>query len=218
MKGVKPLLLLLILSLYLSETKAQTIEILGGNILNGAVTGSILGAATMGLQDSNDLTPLRIGVGVGTIAGAGIAIYDVASLPRGEQLFISGVFNDGTNTSIIILLDTFYGAAAGAVMASAGMLIANRPIVDGLQYGSSIGAWIGFGFGLIDAFSIAQRNRDFIGASLWERRSLIEANFDNTTIGFVQPALVSTSNYFSDGSIKTKIHPVMGVVSLKFGI
>lgn len=218
MKGVKPLLLLLILSLYLSESKAQTIEILGGNILNGAVTGSILGAATMGLQNSNDFTPLRIGVGVGTIAGAGIAIYDVVSLPRGEQLFISGVFNDGTNTSIIILLDTFYGAAGGAVMAAAGMLITNRPIVDGLQYGSSIGAWIGFGFGLIDAFSIAQRNRDFIGASLSEKRSLIEANFDNTTIGFVQPALVSTSNYFSDGSIKTKVQPVIGVVSLKFGI
>lgn len=217
MKGLKVLLLLLILFLYYSNSKAQTIEVLGGNILNGAVTGSILGSATMGLQNSNDFAPLRIGVGVGTIAGAGLAIYDIASLPRGEQFFISGIFNDGRNTSIIILLDTFYGAAGGAIIGSASMIIANRPIVNGLQYGSSAGAWVGFGFGLIDAFAIAQRNRDFIGASLFDRKSLIEANYESTVIGFGQPGLFSTSQN-SNGLIRTKLHPVMGVLSLKVGL
>lgn len=214
MKGVKVLLLLLILFLHYSESKAQTIEILGGNILNGAVTGSILGSATMGLQNSNDFTPIRIGVGVGTIAGAGLAIYDIASLPRGEQFFISGIFNDGRNTSIIILLDTFYGAAGGAIIGLAGMIIAKRPIVNGLQYGSSAGAWVGFGFGLIDAFAIAQRNRDFIGAGLFDKKSLIEANYESTVIGLGQPALFSTSQ-FANGLISTKLHPVMGILSLK---
>jgi len=217
MKGVKPLLLLLALSVIYSESKAQTFEILGGNMLNGAVTGTILGAATMGLQNSNDFTPLRIGVGVGTIIGTGIAIYDVSSLPQGEQLFISGVFNDGMNSSIIILLDTFYGAAGGAILASAGTLIANRPVVEGLQYGSSIGAWVGFGFGLIDAFSFARRNRDFIGAGLLERSSLLQANYDKVSIGFGTPSIVSISDY-SEGSIKTRLRPVLGVVSLKVGI
>lgn len=217
MTGNKPLLLLIVLLLLNSESNAQAIELLGGNVLNGAVTGSMLGAATMGLQNSDDFTPLRIGVGAGTIAGAGIAIYDIASLPRGEQFFISGVFNDGNNTSIIILLDTFYGAAAGAILASAGMLIADKPIIDGLQYGSSVGAWAGFGFGLIDAFLIAQRNRDFMVANLLNQNSLIETNIANYEIGLVQPLLAATTDY-SDGVVTTSFQPVMGVFSLRIGL
>lgn len=214
MIGKKPLLLLIILYLFNSEIKAQSIELLGGNILNGAVTGSMLGAATMGLQNSNDFTPLRIGVGAGIIAGAGIAIYDIATVPRGEQFFISGVFNDGNNSSIIILLDTFYGAAAGAVLGSAGMLIADKPIVDGLQFGSSVGAWAGFGFGLVDAFIIAQRNRDFIGASLINRHSMLEKKLSNYTIGLIRPQFVKTTQ-FSEREVKTNFKPVIGVFSLK---
>lgn len=214
MTGKKPLLLLIILYLFGSEIKAQSIELLGGNVLNGAVTGSMLGAATMGLQNSNDFTPLRIGVGAGTIAGAGIAIYDIATVPRGEQFFISGVFNDGNNTSIIILLDTFYGAAAGAILGSAGMLIADRPIVEGLQYGSSVGAWAGFGFGLLDAFIIAQRNRDFIGASLMNQRSILEKKLSDYTIGLIQPQFIKTTQ-FSEREVKTNFQPVMGVFSLR---
>jgi hypothetical protein len=217
MKGKITLLLLVILFIFNSESKAQHIELLGGNVLNGAVTGSILGAATMGLQNSDDFTPLRVGLGAGTIAGAGVAIYDIVTLPRGQQFYISGVFNDGTNTSIIILLDTFYGAAAGAILGSAGMLIADEPILDGLQYGASIGAWVGFGFGLMDALIIARRNRDFIGSSLLNRRSLIETRYENATIGFGQPGLISHAE-FSNGSITTSHQPVMGVVSLRVGL
>jgi hypothetical protein len=217
MKGYKILLLLLSMAFICSQSKAQSIEVLGGNVLNGAVTGSMLGAATMGLQNSNDFRPLRIGVGSGIIAGAVIGIYDVATLPRGEIFFISGVFNDGNNTSIIILLDTFYGAAAGAILGSAGMLISDRPIIDGLQYGSSAGAWVGFTFGLIDAFLLAQKNRDFIGSNLLQRNALLETDYKSATIGFGQPRIARVTE-LADGTAGQSYQPVLGVVSLNIGL
>src|SRR5690606_890679 len=101
-----PLILLPLLLLF-SEARAQTPQVLAGNLLNGALTGTMLGAATMGLQNSDDFSALRIGVGAGILGGAATAVYDLATLPRGEQLYVSGVFNDGYNSSILILLDTF---------------------------------------------------------------------------------------------------------------
>ncbi|MEX2436152.1 MAG: hypothetical protein WD735_05655, partial [Balneolaceae bacterium] len=166
-KGIRSLLLILLF--FISQqalTQAQTKELLAGNVLNGAITGTLLGAATMGLNNSDDLTPLRIGVGSGILGGAGIAAYDLITLPKGQQFYISGIFNDGRNSSVLILLDTFYGAAGGAVLGSAVMLISNQPIIDGLQYGSGVGAWAGFGLGLLDSFFIAERNRDFISSKL----------------------------------------------------
>ena len=131
---------------------AQTVDLLGGNVLNGAVTGTFLGVGVMGLQNSDDFAPLRIGLGAGILGGAGIAVYDISTLPQGQQFFISGLFNDGNNSSIIILLDTMYGAAGGAVLGTAVMLIQNKPIVEGLQYGGSAGVWAGFGLGLLMPF------------------------------------------------------------------
>ncbi len=217
MKGYRTLLLLLSMVFICSQSKAQSIEVLGGNVLNGSVTGSILGAATMGLQNSNDFTSLRIGVGSGIIAGAAIGIYDVATLPRGEMFFISGVFNDGNNSTIIILLDTFYGAASGAILGSAGMLISDRPIVEGLQYGSSAGAWAGFTFGLIDAFLLAQKNRDFIGSNLLQKNALFETEYKSATIGFGRPGMARAVN-LTDGIAELSFQPVMGVISLNIGL
>ena len=71
---------------------------------------------------------------------------------------VSGIFNDGRNSTIIVLLDTFYGAAAGAVVATSVMLVANEPLVQGLQYGAGAGAIAGFGFGLFDTFVLADRS------------------------------------------------------------
>lgn len=143
------------------ESKAQTIELLAGNTLNGAMNGAILGGSTMALQNSTDFAPARVGVGLGTLYGIGVGIHDVVQTPADQKFYISGTFNDGTNTSIIVLLDTFYGAAAGAIVGSSITLVANDPIVDGLQYGSAAGVWIGFGFGLIDAFALSTANEEF---------------------------------------------------------
>ena len=73
-------------------------------------------------------------------------------------MIVSGTFNDGNNSTIIVLLDTFYGAAAGAVVATSVMLVANEPLVQGLQYGAGAGAIAGFGFGLFDTFVLADRS------------------------------------------------------------
>lgn len=139
------------------QPKAQTIELLAGNTFNGAMNGTILGGATMALADqSSDLSPLRVGVGLGILYGIGTGIYDL-SYGKGSELVVSGLFNDGNNSSVIVLLDTFYGVAAGGVVVTAVLLVANEPILDGLQYGAGIGAWVGFGFGLFDAFVLADR-------------------------------------------------------------
>jgi hypothetical protein len=184
--------LFLFSSLYHKKAHAQTIDLLGGNVLNGAVTGTFLGAGVMGLQNSDDFAPLRVGLGAGILGGAGIAVYDIATLPKGQQFFISGLFNDGNNSSIIILLDTMYGAAGGAVLGSAVMLIQNKPIVEGLQYGGSAGVWAGFGMGLVDAFLLSERNRDFTAASILNRSSLIEFETAGFNIGMGKPALYKT--------------------------
>jgi len=142
--------------------KSQSIELLGGNALNGAINGVMLGGATMALENTNDLEAIRIGVGAGALYGISVGIYDVTQVSKGEKFFISGTFNDGNNSTIIVLLDTIYGAAAGAVVATSVTLIINDPIGDALQYGSGIGAWIGFGFGLFDSFVLAERPGDYI--------------------------------------------------------
>lgn len=110
----------------------------------------------MALQNSNDFAPTRIGLGAGTLYGIGVGIYDLSRINKGDQFYLSGTFNDGTNSSILVLLDTFYGAAGGALLASSVSLILKAPLGEAVQYGAGAGAWAGFGFGLVDAFSLAQ--------------------------------------------------------------
>lgn len=192
MKTLLKTILLISLLGFAQQSKAQTIEVLAGNTLNGAMNGVMLGGATMALQNSTDFDPVRVGLGFGTLYGIGIGVYDVVRTPAGQQFYISGTFNDGTNTSILVLLDTFYGAAAGAIVASSFTLIANEPIVEGLQYGSGVGAWVGFGFGLIDAFALSSRP-----GSLQANRAIpdringlvkIRANDSSFEAGFLAPS------------------------------
>lgn len=214
-KGIRSLLLILLF--FISQqalTQAQTKELLAGNVLNGAITGTLLGAATMGLNNSDDITPLRIGLGSGILGGAGIAAYDLITLPKGQQFYISGIFNDGKNSSVLILLDTFYGAAGGAVLGSAVMLISNQPIIEGLQYGSSIGAWAGFGLGLLDSFFIAERNRDFISSKLLQKNSLIDFQAHDVHFDLLQPDLVAYNEIIAN-DISLQIEPVLNIISFQ---
>lgn len=215
--SVTPILfsiLLFSLSPFQKTASAQTVDLLGGNVLNGAVTGTFLGVGVMGLQNSDDFAPLRIGLGAGILGGAGIAVYDIATLPQGQQFYISGLFNDGNNSSIIVLLDTMYGAAGGAVLGTAVMLIQNKPIIDGLQYGGSAGVWAGFGLGLVDAFLLSERNSDFTANTFLNRSSVLEFETGRLDIGIGEPALYQT---FSTGnkSVGYKLNP--GVKFLSIG-
>lgn len=215
MKAFKIILLVVtVFGLYTNQTKAQSLELIGGNIVNGAVTGTILGTAVMGLQNSNDFTPFRIGLGAGILGGSGMAVYDVATLPRGQQFFKSGVFNDGNNSSIIILLDTLYGAGLGAALGSAVVLIGNKSIVNGLQYGASAGAWAGFGFGIVDSFILAENNRDLVAGGLVSGSGLFSLSKNDTNIEFIKPGVVENKS-INDGNLKQTLSPSLTVFSMK---
>lgn len=194
------------------SAKAQTVDLVGGNVLNGAVTGTLLGVGVMGLQNNNNFAPLRVGLGAGILGGAGIALYDVTTTPQGQQFFISGTFNDGNNSSILILLDTMYGAGTGAVLGTAIMLIQNKPLIEGLQYGGSAGAWAGFGFGLLDAFMFAERNRDFTAVNLLNRSSLIETNAGSFEIGIAEPTLYQSIR-MQNNSLNFELNPGIKIIS-----
>lgn len=193
-----------------NQSKAQSLELVGGNMLNGAITGSALGIAAMGLSNSNDFAALRIGLGVGILGGTGMAFYDISTLPQGQTFFISGVFNDGKNSSIIILLDTLYGAAAGVAVGSAFALISNNSIMDGIQYGVSTGAWLGFGFGVVDAFFIAERNSDFVSERLTNRNSVIDIQGENSSIKMLQPNLVGVTD-LSGTTLQYRLEPTVNL-------
>ncbi len=205
------------LNLGTPSAKAQTIELLAGNTLNGAVNGTLLGGAVMALNNDTDFAPLRVGLGLGTLYGIGTGAYDVAT-SGGQQLMVSGTFNDGNNTSIIVLLDTFYGAAGGAIIASSVMLIANKPLLDGLKYGAATGAWVGFGVGLIDAFALSKRITPSTASLRTKSQSadgLVALRFnDQTSIGLFHPSIIRT--YSSSGAGLTRdFTPTVNVLNVK---
>lgn len=205
--------ILIVLTIHLfsfNQSNSQSLELVGGNILNGAITGSALGVATMGLTSNSNFAPLRIGLGVGILGGTAMALYDISTLPQGQIFFISGVFNDGQNSSILILLDTLYGAASGVAVGSAFALISNNSIVDGLQYGASAGAWVGFGFGIIDAFFIAERNSDFITDVLTNRNSVLQIRHENSSIKMLQPNLVGITD-LSGKTLEYRFEPTVNL-------
>ena len=141
-----------------TNSSAQSVQILSSNTLNGAINGVVLGGATMFITDKKvnapfnknleDLYALQVGLGIGTLYGVSMGAYDVVT-GEGRQILVSGFFNDGNNSSIIALMDTFYGAAAGGIIALSVSLVSNDPIIEAMQYGIGYGAFIGFGFGLV---------------------------------------------------------------------
>jgi hypothetical protein len=60
-----------------NKVAAQTINTLGENTLNGALTGTLLGGASMALTNDTDFYPLQVGLGLGTLYGLGVGAYDL---------------------------------------------------------------------------------------------------------------------------------------------
>jgi hypothetical protein len=201
-----------------NSAKAQSIELLAGNTLNGAMNGVILGGATMALQNTDEFEPARVGLGAGTLYGIGVGVYDITQTQPGQQFYISGTFNDGTNSSVLVLLDTIYGAAGGALIASSIALIVKNPLDTALQYGSGTGAWVGFGFGLIDAFVLAN-GPDFSQQTASSRQNisgLITYSNDpkSVEVGMFTPEFI-TQKKITQNTIETTYTPSMKVLKLK---
>lgn len=217
-KIIIPFFALILILFSTKNTTAQSVEIMAGNTLNGAVNGTILGAASMALYNTSKFDALRIGLGLGTLYGIGMGVYDI-SAGHGGKVLVTGLFNNGNNSSIIVLLDTFYGAAAGSIIVTAVMLVANEPLVDGLQYGSGIGAWVGFGFGLFDTSVLARRSYTPIASVIQPNNNangLLGLNFDNgKSLGFINPGLIQTAELTSNNYSGT-IRPAVEVVNFKF--
>lgn len=203
------------------SVQSQTIELLAGNTLNGAMNGTLLGGATMAITNNTDFAPLRVGVGMGTLYGIGMGAYDISS-SRGNEILVSGSFNDGNNTSIIVLLDTFYGAAAGAIIASSVMLVANEPLIDGLQYGAGFGAWAGFGFGLVDALTLSETRTPDASAFLNPRSQnkasgLVGISLDESkSFGLISPSFISTYQTNDSHNLQQEISPTVQMVNFRF--
>ncbi len=216
---MKKLLLFLfisgILSFYSAEyAQAQKGKLIGSNALNGALTGAALGTAVMFLNDDTNYSALRIGIGLGILGGTGVAVYDMTNLPSGQELYIDGVFNEASNSSYIILLDTIYGAGFGSAIGSATAVIANRSIVKGLQFGAGAGAWVGFGFGLMDSFIFADRNPVFTSGRLLNRDALFTFSGQSTILHFAQPDLVAFQN-LGGNTLSVDIEPALNVFSFR---
>lgn len=221
----KYLLLLFISAIFVSglpqKTKAQSIKVVGQNTLNGAINGVLLGGATMALQDNDEFGPMRVGLGTGTLYGIGVGIHDVSLIDKGQQFYLSGTFNDATNSSIIPLLDTIYGAAGGALIASSVALIIKEPLTEALQYGSGIGAWAGFGFGLVDAFFLAE-GPDFAqvssaGSSNVDGFITYESQSKSVEIGMISPEMFKQI-HISANALSTSWKPSVTVMNLSVNL
>ncbi|GAB5409739.1 MAG: hypothetical protein BalsKO_21040 [Balneolaceae bacterium] len=197
--------------------KAQTVQLLAGNTLNGAMNGTLLGGASMAIANSDDFYPLQVGLGLGTLYGIGMGGYDITK-GGGKEILVSGMFNDGNNSSIIVLLDTFYGAAAGSVIVTSIMLVANRPLIDGLQYGAGIGAWLGFGFGIFDTFVLAKTTTSSLASMHTPSNNasgLVGLSMQNgTSLGFLNPSVIQTIE-LTPTSFNRTISPGVEFVNFK---
>lgn len=206
-----------------NKAEAQSIELLGSSTLNGAMNGVLLGGATMALQNSNDYRPVEVGLGAGTLYGIGLGAYDISQTDRGEQFYISGTFNDGTNRSILVLLDTIYGAAGGMIVGTSITLIMQERVEKGLQYGAGAGAWLGVGFGLIDTFILAERPANLQASNIANPHQNINGllTYSNANqsiqVGMVNPEFIE-QKHLSGKRYSTSYKPSLNVVELKINL
>lgn len=178
------------------QSEAQALRVVASNTFAGAATGAMLGGAQMALNNDDDTMPLRYGVGIGTLAGMAVGVYDTG---READAILYGTFRSTRYTGTIIMMDTFLGSATGAVVGMAVALLRQDEIVKGVQYGAGAGAWAGFGFGLIDGFFLREYERERGYVSSYSQspgndpaNGLLRLQTNsNLSIGFINPSLYS---------------------------
>ena len=97
------------------------------------------------------------------------------------------------------------------------MLVANEPLLDGLQYGAGIGAFVGFGFGVFDTFFLSERMTGF--ASNYSpgntANGLMALNFDDQySVGLINPTVYQTLD-ISGNNISSSINAGVDLVHVR---
>lgn len=221
-KLITVLVAFLLLATLAQPAHPQSLRIVSINTLNGAITGTALGGATIALQNEFDEYPLRFGLGLGTLFGLGTGFYDLSRTTGDYGYHVSGVFSSANTTGAIVLLDTFYGATTGAIVGLAISLMSkDSDVLKGLQYGSGAGAWVGFAFGLVDAFALSKAGgfdhfydgysqRTMNPAGLVEFRS----HSEQYALGFLNPVMLQTLRNDGQGFLST--HAQLGIEFTRF--
>lgn len=115
-------------------------------------------------------------------------------------------------------MDTFYGAAAGGLIAFSVSLVSSDPILDAMQDGIGIGAFVGFGFGIIDCFMIANRSTEpiaFVPVTNQTANGIASINFDDKfSIGIANPSVLNTLSY-TDGNLTSDLNFNLEVLNLR---
>lgn len=218
-KNRHPHVLFLLLSLSLlfpSISQAQVLKVLASDTFIGIFNGALLGAGTMALSNNGDAAPLRYGVGFGTLYGLSMGAVDVSSIKTGKSYTRESTLNTTGTSAQIILMDTFYGGAAGVVVGFAISLIANQPIAKGLQYGSASGVWAGFGFGVMDAFYLSKPTSTPTSSNMQSsgHSGLLTIGNAKTSVSFIQPVTILTTEPTSHG-LERKLHAGLQVADLR---
>lgn len=199
MPALSVLLLFATLTIH-QQTYGQTFRIVTVNALSGAATGAALGAATIALQDKAEIDyyPVRFGVGLGTIMGLGTGFYDLSQMAGPGSYYVDGFIHTANASGTIIIMDTFYGAATGTIVGTAIALMTESRIIRGMQFGSAAGAWVGFTFGLIDAFLLSSSGSydNFYESFSANHNSSasgllrIEGHLPSYSLGFLNPMII----------------------------
>lgn len=202
--------------LFPSISQAQVLRVLASDTFIGTFNGALLGAGTMALGNSGNVAPLRYGVGFGTLYGLSMGAVDVSSIKTGNPYMRESTLNTTGTSAQIVLMDTFYGGAAGVVVGFAISLIANQPIAKGLQYGSGAGVWAGFGFGVMDAFYLSKPASSPSSLNIHSsgRSGILTIGNAKTSVSFIQPVTILTTEPTSHG-LERKIHAGLQVADLR---
>ncbi len=215
------LIALVMLMSVTTASHAQVAKIAAGNTLIGTANGALVGVGVMGLTNSSNVAPLRFGVGAGTLFGLGVGIYDASRMGRFGTIYNEGLFNSTEYTSLIVFLDTFYGGATGALLGMAFSLMLNEPIIDGIQYGTSAGILVGFGFGLVDAFYFSKSSYDYTSTLPTSGGNdvaglIILSTGEKVRIGMVEPTLYTGYSLNNAGNIAGySITPGLNIANLR---
>ncbi len=190
----------LLLITLVTNAYSQATKVTAANTALGALNGAILGLGAMGLSgNTDDLSPLRIGVGVGTLYGLGMGIYDITmNSINGVTDTKFGVFHSSEYSAMIPMYNTLYGGATGSLVGMSIALINGTSIQKGFVNGGSVGLYAGFIFGLTDVLYFSKTRTN----------SLFEPGSSGRNDGFVTMTFGSQSA-LSFGKLDYTIAPVM---------